>query len=99
MKQKETKPKEIKKPKKKKVGFLKKKEEVKKEVEEEKTSDFDELIKEKATKEPNIDNDVGELLPILDELLEQLPEDVIDEFAHSEKFTLYEKVMNKYKKK
>jgi len=96
-----TKPKKSEKPKKEKKGFFKKKKQVKKEAEEIPAPEFDNFIKEKATKDqkPSLDNDVEQLLPILDELLEKLPEDVIDDFAHSEKFSLYEKVMNKYKNK
>ena len=38
------------------------------------------------------------LLPVLDKLLEKLPEDVIEEFANSEEFALYEKIMAKIRK-
>jgi len=52
------------------------------------------------TKEPvpKADQDIEKLLPILDSLLEKLPEEVISEFAESDDFNLYEKVMRKYKK-
>ena len=43
-----------------------------------------------------INEDVLKLLAITDELLGKLPEDVISEFAESEDFVLYEKVMKKY---
>jgi hypothetical protein len=43
-----------------------------------------------------IDEEVLKLLAITDELLGKLPEDVISEFAASEDFILYEKVMKKY---
>ena len=45
------------------------------------------------------DEDVEKLIPIIDSLLEKLPEEVIDEFAKSEGFSLYEKVILKYKNK
>ena len=63
--------------------------------------DADELQIEKETLDEKtmLDDDVEKLLPIIDELLEKLPEDVIDEFAQSENFTLYEKVISKYKNK
>ncbi len=102
----------VKKPKKEKFTLFSKKKQKKKKTEEkpkeqpveeveEKPLEIDELIKEKATtdQKPVLDDDVEKLLPILDELLENLPEDVIDEFAHSDKFTLYEKVMRKYQNK
>jgi hypothetical protein len=44
----------------------------------------------------SIDQDVIKLLAITDELLGKLPEDVINEFASSEDFQLYKKVMKKY---
>ncbi len=55
---------------------------------------------QKVTEEPPIgwDEDVEKLIPIIDSLLEKLPDEVIDEFAKSENFTLYEKVILKYKK-
>ena len=44
------------------------------------------------------DEDVEKLIPIIDTLLEKLPEDVIENFANSDDFGLYEKVVSKYKK-
>ena len=44
----------------------------------------------------SMDQDVLKLLAITDDLLGKLPEDVISEFASSEDFKLYKKVMNKY---
>ena len=41
--------------------------------------------------------DVSRILAVLDELLESLPEDMIDRFANSEEFKLYEKIMDIYK--
>ena len=44
-----------------------------------------------------LDEDVIKVLLITDDLLGNLPEDVIEKFAQSEDFKLYEKVMSKYK--
>jgi hypothetical protein len=59
------------------------------------------IQKETITKDesPYLDDDVKKLLPIIDQLLEKLPDDVVDDFAQSENFALYEKVINKYKRK
>ena len=59
------------------------------------------IQKETVTKNENpyLDADVEKLLPIIDQLLEKLPDDVVDEFAQSDNFALYEKVVNKYKRK
>lgn len=46
-----------------------------------------------------LDDDIRKVLLITDNLLEKLPEDVIDEFVQSEDFSLYEKVISKYKVK
>jgi len=46
--------------------------------------------------EPIIDEDVRKLLRITDELLGKLPEEVIEEFATSDDFVLYQKIMNKF---
>lgn len=46
--------------------------------------------------EPLIDEDVRKLLRITDELLGKLPEEVIEEFATSDDFVLYQKIMNKF---
>lgn len=43
-----------------------------------------------------VDQDVLKLLAITDDLLGKLPEDVISDFASSEDFKLYKKVMDKY---
>jgi hypothetical protein len=44
------------------------------------------------------DEDLIKVLLMTDELLGKLPEKVIDEFSQSKEFTLYEKVLSKYKK-
>ncbi|UCD14598.1 MAG: hypothetical protein JSW60_04045 [Thermoplasmatales archaeon] len=44
-----------------------------------------------------LDEDVKKLLVITDNLLGELPEEVIDKFAQSEDFELYSKVLHKYK--
>jgi len=44
-----------------------------------------------------VDEDVIKVLLITDDLLGNLPEEVIDNFAQSEDFKLYEKVISKYK--
>jgi len=43
-----------------------------------------------------LDDDVRKLLAITDDLLTKLPEHVIEDFASSEDFALYQKVMSKY---
>jgi hypothetical protein len=79
---------------------LKKPEKEKEEVIEVVPPEMDIFIqKESKDETPHLDNDVEKLLPILDKLLEKLPDDVVDEFANSENFALYEKVMTKYKRK
>ena len=45
---------------------------------------------------PEPDDDLVKFLQLTDQLLGQLPEDVIDRFAHSDDFELYEKVMARY---
>ena len=64
--------------------------------------EFDNLVldKKKAVKEKTFfDEDVEKIIPVIDTLLEKLPDDVIDEFAESDDFVLYEKVVKKYKNK
>ncbi|MDH7517302.1 MAG: hypothetical protein QHH19_03050 [Candidatus Thermoplasmatota archaeon] len=46
---------------------------------------------------PLLDDDVRKVLIITDNLLEKLPDDVIDDFVKSKDFELYEKVISKYK--
>ncbi|MEM4257529.1 MAG: hypothetical protein QXL17_00010 [Candidatus Thermoplasmatota archaeon] len=44
-----------------------------------------------------LDEDVKQVLMITDELLGKLPENVIEDFAQSKDFEIYERVMSKYK--
>jgi len=46
-----------------------------------------------------LDEDIKKILLMTDNLLGNLPEEVIDEFVKSKDFALYEKVINKYKNK
>ena len=59
------------------------------------------LLKSVETKQTPtfVDDDVIKVLLMTDDLLGNLPEDVIDKFAKSEDFKLYEKVISKYKTK
>jgi DNA repair exonuclease SbcCD ATPase subunit len=52
---------------------------------------------EKKDGELDLDEDVKRVLIIMDNLLEHLPDEIIDRFAQSEDFALYEKIFNKYK--
>ena len=69
---------------------------------DETVKELDELIlsKKKTAKEKTfLDDDVEKIIPVIDTLLEKLPDDVIAEFAESDDFALYEKVVKKYKNK
>ena len=55
--------------------------------------------KEASDENPILDEDIKRVLSIIDDLLGNLPEDVIDDFVKSEDFALYEKVVGKYKTK
>ena len=46
-----------------------------------------------------LDEEIKQFLKIADDLLGKLPDDVIDEFAQSKDFEIYERVINKYKDK
>jgi hypothetical protein len=46
-----------------------------------------------------VDDDVIKVLLMTDDLLGDLPEDIIEKFAKSEDFELYEKIISKYKAK
>ena len=54
-------------------------------------------VKEEELESTLLDEDVKKLLVITDNLLGELPEEVIDKFAQSEDFELYSKVFQKYK--
>ena len=54
-------------------------------------------IDKKIEETPTLDDDIIEVLRITDDLLAKLPDDVIENFAKSKNFELYEKVLNKYK--
>jgi len=74
---------------------------VEKDTSSETENDFDSLIQAKGkvgSKDSFFDEDVKKLIPVIDSLLEKLPADVIDDFANSDDFVLYEKVVKKYKK-
>jgi hypothetical protein len=55
-----------------------------------------ESLKEDGT-EFNVDEETRKILKILDDLLENLPDEVVDVFAKSNDYLLYEKVLEKYK--
>lgn len=55
-----------------------------------------ESLKEDGT-EFNVDEETRKILKILDDLLENLPDEVVDEFARSDDYLLYEKILEKYK--
>jgi len=59
------------------------------------------ILGEKETCDENhiLDEDIKKVLSIIDNLLGNLPENVIDDFVKSEDFALYEKVVYKYKTK
>lgn len=43
-----------------------------------------------------VDQETKDILMVLDELLEKLPEEIVDLFARSDNYLLYEKVLDKY---
>ncbi|UCG68179.1 MAG: hypothetical protein JSV09_10170 [Thermoplasmata archaeon] len=45
----------------------------------------------------SMDEETRNILRILDDLLENLPENVVDKFARSDDYLLYERVLEKYK--
>lgn len=73
--------------------------EEKKQVEKTEETDEGDLIAEVELDEPLVDEDVKKLIPVLDELLGELPDEIIDDFANSENFELYKKVVGRYKSK
>lgn len=44
-----------------------------------------------------VDEDLRKLLKVLDQMLGQLPEDAIERFSKSDDFTLYERILDKFK--
>ncbi len=103
-KQEKPKDKKVKKPEKKEKQEKPKEINIIDKEEEKEPETLDNFIKDERPeeKEPEIsewDEDVERLLPIIDKLFEKLPEDVVDEFVQSEDFSLYEKVVLKYKNK
>jgi sucrose-6-phosphate hydrolase SacC (GH32 family) len=55
-------------------------------------------LKENSSEVLSMDEDVIKFLKIADDLLEKLPDNVIDDFAKSKDFEVYERVIKKYKK-
>lgn len=64
---------------------------------EDKKDTFSNKVKD--THSLEFDEEVKKVLLMTDTLLEELPEDVLTDFMHSEDFQLYAKVLNKYKAK
>jgi chromosome segregation ATPase len=50
-----------------------------------------------SAKDSSLEDDTKRILKILDDLLEKLPEEVVDRFAKSDDYLLYEKVLDLYK--
>jgi len=90
---KKQKDKEPKKSKKKEKGFFKTKKKEKNVPDNKKTQDVT------STDTTDFDEEIGEALEIIDNLLGELPEEKIDEFVQSDDFKVYERVVEKYKKK
>ena len=81
----------------------KQKKEKKTETSEKKILPFFKITEKKETKtteqatQTSWDEEVSQAITIIDNLLEQLPEETIDKFVQSEDFEIYEKVVKKYK--
>ncbi|MCK4811245.1 MAG: hypothetical protein KAS74_03130, partial [Methanosarcinales archaeon] len=59
--------------------------------------ELQETLGAEATTQSTVDaQDTKKLLTVLDELLEHLPPDLIDKFANSDDYSLYEKVLDGY---
>lgn len=54
-------------------------------------------IQKKMSEASAVDEDLRRLLKVLDQMLGQLPEELIDRFSKSEEFALYERVLDKFK--
>ena len=87
----------------KKKQLEKQKKEKKTETSEKKILPFFKITEKKETKtteqttQTSWDEEVSQAITIIDNLLEQLPEETIDKFVQSEDFEIYEKVVKKYK--
>ncbi len=62
-----------------------------------KTHHFIHTKKDVSDESPMVDDDLIKVLTIADNLLEKLPNEIVDEFVQSKDFELYEKVISKYK--
>lgn len=54
-------------------------------------------LEELEKEEPVTDEDIRIILNVLNDLLDKLPDKVINNFAKTKEFSTYEKVMHKYK--
>lgn len=54
-------------------------------------------LQKKISEASIIDEDMRALLKVLDQLLGQLPEEVVDKFAKSDEFAIYERVLDRFK--
>jgi len=54
-------------------------------------------IQKKMSEAAVVDEDLRRLLKVLDQMLSNLPEELIDKFSKSDEFTLYERVLDKLK--
>jgi DNA repair exonuclease SbcCD ATPase subunit len=54
-------------------------------------------VQTKMTEATMVDDDLKKLLKILDQMLGQLPEDVIERFSKSDEFALYERILDRFK--
>lgn len=54
-------------------------------------------LQTKITEASMMDEDMKRLLKVLDEMLGQLPEDAIERFSKSDEFTVYERILDRYK--
>jgi len=54
-------------------------------------------LQTKITEASMMDEDMKRLLKVLDEMLGQLPEDAIERFSKTDEFTVYERILDRYK--